>query len=63
MRAIATIAVLFSLASIATNVRAEQAKSCPQQCRDQRQACSKNYSGNVCKTEYDICMKSCRGKK
>jgi hypothetical protein len=63
MQAIAaTIIVLLGLGSVATDVRAEQSKSC-QQCREQRQACSKNYSGNVCKTEYDICMKSCQGKK
>src|SRR5438128_6848447 len=50
-----------SLCSIAPAVRAEQSKSC-QQCRDQQQACSKNYAGKVCKTEYDICMKSCQAK-
>jgi hypothetical protein len=31
-------------------------------CSDQRQACMKNYAGPTCKTEYQMCMKSC-GKK
>jgi hypothetical protein len=64
MRAMgAAIVVLFSLGSVVTGVRAEQSKSCQQQCRDQRQACSKNYAGKACTTEYDICMKGCRAKK
>jgi hypothetical protein len=58
MRGIATvIVVLLSFWSI-TAVQAEQS-SC-KQCRDQQQACAKNYSAKTCKTEYDICMKSCR---
>jgi hypothetical protein len=32
------------------------------QCQDQRRACMANYSGKTCKTEYDICLKGCRGK-
>ncbi len=31
-------------------------------CRDQQQACMKNYAGPTCKSEYQMCMKSC-GKK
>jgi hypothetical protein len=42
-------------------VRAEQSDSC-KQCREQQQACAKNYAGTTCKTEYDICMKSCKRK-
>ena len=61
MRAIATaIIVLFSFCSI-TAVQAEQSNSC-KQCREQRQACTKNYSAKTCKTEYDICMKGCQKK-
>jgi hypothetical protein len=60
MRPIAAmIIVLFGVCSIATAARAQQ--SC-KQCRDQQQACTKNYSAKTCKTEYDICMKSCQKK-
>lgn len=31
-------------------------------CSDQQRACMKNYAGPTCKTEYQICIKSC-GKK
>jgi hypothetical protein len=30
------------------------------QCRDQQQACAKNYSAKTCTAEYDIGLKSCR---
>jgi hypothetical protein len=53
--------VLFGLCSITPAARAEQANAC-KQCRDQQQACTKNYSAKTCKTEYDICMKSCQKK-
>src|SRR5260370_18777698 len=29
-------------------------------CSDQRPACMKNYAGPTCKTEFQICVKSCR---
>jgi hypothetical protein len=62
MPTIATIiVVLFGVCSITTASRAEQSNSC-KQCRDQQQACAKNYSGKTCKTEYNICMKSCQRK-
>jgi hypothetical protein len=60
MRPIAAmIIVLFGVCCIATAAQAQQ--SC-KQCRDQQQACTKNYSAKTCKTEYDICMKSCQKK-
>src|SRR5262245_8166466 len=60
MPTIATIiVVLLSVCSITAAARAQQSSSC-KQCRDQQQACVKNYSGKTCKTEYDICMKSCQ---
>ncbi len=62
MPAIATIIiVLLGVCSIAPAAQAQQSNSC-KQCRDQQQACAKNYSGKTCKTEYDICMKSCQRK-
>ena len=38
--------------------RAEQ-PSC-KVCAEQRAACMKNYAGPACKTEYDMCVKSCK---
>jgi hypothetical protein len=31
-------------------------------CSDQQSACMKNYAGPTCKTEYQMCMKSCQKK-
>jgi hypothetical protein len=60
MRAIATLVVVLSFFS-ATTVQAEPSNSC-KQCREQQQACVKNYAAKTCKTEYDICMKGCQKK-
>jgi hypothetical protein len=56
-----TVLTMSILASVTSLVRAETANSC-KQCGDQQRACMKNYAGPTCKTEYQICMKSC-GKK
>ncbi len=40
---------------------AQQSNSC-KVCNDQQRACMKNYAGPTCKTEYQMCMKSCRKK-
>jgi hypothetical protein len=62
MRATAAIMmVVFSVCSIPAAVQAQQSNSC-KQCREQQQACVKNYAGKTCKTEYDICMKGCQKK-
>ena len=62
MPAIATIIiVLLNICSVIPAAQAQQPNSC-KQCRDQQQACAKNYSAKTCKTEYDICMKSCQKK-
>jgi hypothetical protein len=29
-------------------------------CADQQAACMKNYEGPTCKSEYQMCMKSCK---
>ncbi len=60
MRAIAVV-VLALLSFSENTARAEQSSNC-KQCRDQQRACMSNYSGKTCKTEYDICMKSCQRK-
>ena len=58
MRGIATAITLLGVCGI-TPAQAEPSNSC-KQCRDQQQACAKNYSAKTCKAEYDMCMKSCR---
>jgi hypothetical protein len=42
-------------------LHAQTSTTC-KQCRDQQKACMANYSGKTCKTEFDICMKSCKQK-
>jgi hypothetical protein len=44
-----------------SNIDAQAQSSC-KVCADQQKACMKNYAGPTCKTEYQMCMKSC-GKK
>ena len=31
-------------------------------CSDQQRACMKNYAGPTCKTEFQMCMKSCKAQ-
>jgi hypothetical protein len=45
-----------------TNDTAQAQQSSCKVCSDQQRACMKNYAGPTCKTEYQMCMKSC-GKK
>lgn len=61
MRAIAIVLLSVSSLIATTAVRAEPSDGC-KQCRDQQQACRKNYSASTCKKEYDICMKGCQKK-
>jgi hypothetical protein len=60
MRVIATVLVLAGLCGVSGSADAQQS-SC-KVCADQQRACMKNYAGPTCKTEYQMCMKSC-GKK
>jgi hypothetical protein len=39
--------------------RSAEAQTC-KVCAEQRSACSKNYAGPACKTEYQMCLKSCK---
>ena len=62
MRALAMIvSMLPVLSGVSPPAHAAQPSVC-KQCQDQRRACMANYSGKTCKTEYDICLKGCRGK-
>ena len=46
-------------ALFAANATAQAQTSC-KVCAEQQQACMKNYAGPVCKTEYQMCRKSCK---
>lgn len=37
-----------------------QAQTSSKVCADQQRACMKNYAGPTCKSEYQMCMKSCK---
>ena len=55
------VLALIGFSAINESAQAQQSNGC-KVCRDQQQACMKNYAGPTCKTEYQMCMKSC-GKK
>ena len=55
------MASLVAIGAYATFDAAQAQSSC-KVCTDQQKACMKNYGGPTCKTEYQMCMKSC-GKK
>jgi hypothetical protein len=61
MRVLAiTWLILAGLCGAVVTAQAQQ-PSC-KLCSDQQRACMKNYAGPTCKSEYQMCMKSC-GKK
>jgi hypothetical protein len=47
------------LAGLVAADRAAWAQTC-KVCAEQRAACMKNYAGPACKTEYQMCVKSCK---
>ncbi len=55
------VVLLVGCGTVFTKEAVAAANSC-KTCTDQRNACMKNYAGPTCKTEYQMCMKSC-GKK
>ena len=40
-----------------------QAQSSCKACADRQKACVKSYGGPTCKTDYQMCMKSCRKRQ
>jgi len=44
---------------VLTTLDAASAQTSCKVCADQQKACMKNYAGPTCKSEYQICMKSC----
>ena len=51
--------LLVASGAYATFDAAEAQSSC-KVCADQQKACMQNYGGPTCKTEYQMCMKSCK---
>jgi hypothetical protein len=48
--------------SYGANDAAQAQQSSCKVCGEQQRACMKSYAGPTCKSEYQMCMKSC-GKK
>jgi hypothetical protein len=61
MRAVAIMTTIVLGLSGSIDAAEAQANNC-KVCRDQQSACMKNYAGPTCKTEYQMCMKSCKPK-
>ena len=61
MRLILFAIVVVGAVSIFDN-KATAADAC-KVCSDQQRACMKNYAGPTCKTEFQMCMKSCKAPK
>jgi hypothetical protein len=53
------IAGLLLAAGALGSMDAARAQSSCKVCADQQKACMKNYPGPTCKSEYQMCMKSC----
>jgi hypothetical protein len=51
-----TLSVLVGLVAADHAASAQTCKVCA----EQRAACMKNYAGPACKTEYQMCLKSCK---
>ena len=56
---ILAIALLLLAGSFASFESASAQTGC-KVCADQQKACMKNYAGPTCKSEYRMCMKSCK---
>jgi len=60
MRACTVVLPLLLCLASANHGAFAQAPNRCKACAEQQRACMKNYAGPTCKTEYQICMKSCR---
>jgi hypothetical protein len=56
---IVAITLVLTMAACAAFTAAQAQTSC-KVCADQQKACMKNYAGPTCKSEYQMCMKSCK---
>ncbi len=61
MRTFAVALLVLSPLSTNSTVRAAQANGC-KQCGDEQRTCRSNYSATTCKSQYDLCIKSCQKK-
>jgi hypothetical protein len=52
--------VLLTLIGTAVGLAPLRAQTSCQVCAEQQKACMKNYAGPTCKSEYQMCMKSCK---
>jgi len=52
-------ALTMLIGTCCSNVARAEQPSC-KVCADQQKACMKNYAGPTCKSEYQMCMKSCK---
>ena len=62
MRAYVIVLLSLLCLSCGNNLALAQTSNSCKVCGDQQRACMKNYAGPTCKTEYQICMKSCQKK-
>ena len=60
MRAYVIVLLSLLCLSCENNLAVAQASNGCKVCSDQQRACMKNYAGPTCKTEYRMCMKSCK---
>jgi hypothetical protein len=56
------VMTLLVVAGAYATLDAALAQSSCKVCADQQKACVKSYGGPTCKTDYQMCMKSCRKK-
>ncbi len=56
---IVAITLLMTIAGSTVFDAAHAQTSC-KVCADQQKACMKSYAGPTCKTEYQMCIKSCK---
>ena len=56
------VMTLLVVAGAYATLDATLAQSSCKVCADQQKACVKSYGGPTCKTDYQMCMKSCRKK-
>ncbi len=59
-RILLAVAMVGAIATFSDDARAADACKV---CGDQQRACMKNYAGPTCKTEFQMCMKSCKAPK
>lgn len=52
--------MVIAAAAMFANIDVATAETSCKVCADQQKACMKNYAGPTCKSEYQMCMKSCK---